>query len=285
MKYAGIVCCSNPMPEKLREEIRILENVLSECGIKTQFSECMFQKDIGVYSGKRRADALMELYRDPDISEIFDVFGGDMANQLLPYLDFDLIGKSGKRFWGYSDLTVILNAIYTKTGAPSILYQIRNVLKDETGVQKAKFESFLRGGDDLFRFPYRFVQGDRMEGVVIGGNIRCFLKLVGTPYFPDLRGKILLLEAFGGELPQMITYLSQLEQLGTFRKISGLILGTFTKLEQNGDGAVLEQLVKEYAGPDTPIIRTEFVGHGVDSFGVHIGGKYRFTGSKMGFKV
>ena len=124
-----------------------------------------------------------------------------------------------------------------------------------------------------------------MEGVVIGGNIRCFLKLAGTPYFPDLRGKILLLEALGGELPQMITYLSQLEQLGAFRKISGVILGTFTKLEQNGDGAVLEQLVKEYAGSDTPIIRTEFVGHGVDSFGVHIGGKYRFTGSEMGFKV
>ena len=208
-----------------------------------------------------------------------------MANQLLPYLDFDLIGKSGKRFWGYSDLTVILNAIYTKTGAPSILYQIRNVLKDKTGVQKAQFESFLRGGDDLFAFPYRFVQGDRMEGVVIGGNIRCFLKLAGTPYFPDLRGKILLLEAFGGELPQMITYLSQLEQLGAFRKIGGVILGTFTKLEQNGDGAVLEQLVKEYVGPDTSIVRTEFVGHGVDSFGVHIGGKYRFTGSEMGFKV
>lgn len=277
MKYAGIVCCSNPMPEKLREEIRMLENVLSECGVKTQFSECMYQRDIGVYSGKRRADALMELYRDPDISEIFDVFGGDMANQLLPYLDFDLIGKSGKRFWGYSDLTVILNAIYTKTGAPTVLYQIRNVLKDETGVQKAKFESFLRGGDDLFAFPYRFVQGDRMEGVVLGGNIRCFLKLAGTPYFPDLRGKILLLEALGGELPQMITYLSQLEQLGAFRKISGLILGTFTKLEQSGDWAVLEQLVKEYAGHEIPIIKSGRIGHGIDSAAVCIGGCYEFS--------
>lgn len=28
-----------------------------------------------------------------------------------------------------------------------------------------------------------------MEGVMIGGNIRCFLKLAGTDFQPDFRGK------------------------------------------------------------------------------------------------
>ena len=32
-----------------------------------------------------------------------------------------------------------------------------------------------------------------MEGIVVGGNIRCLLKLAGTPYWPDMREKILLL--------------------------------------------------------------------------------------------
>lgn len=285
MKSAGIVCCSNPLPEKLREENRMLEAVLSEYGIKTKFSNCMYQEDAGVYCGERRASALMELYRDPDVSDIFDVFGGDMANQLLPYLDYALIGSSGKWFWGYSDLTVILNAIYTKTGVPSVLYQIRNILKDESGLQESQFESFLRGGDGLFQFPYRFVQGERMEGIVVGGNIRCFLKLAGTPYFPNIEGKILLLEAFGGELPQMITYLSQLEQLSVFRKISGVILGTFTKLEQSGSWLAMERFVREYTVPDVPIIRTDFVGHGVDSYGVYIGVRYRFIGNAMSFGI
>ena len=38
-----------------------------------------------------------------------------------------------------------------------------------------------------------------MEGIVVGGNIRCLLKLAGTPYWPDMREKILLLESFGGK--------------------------------------------------------------------------------------
>ncbi len=35
-----------------------------------------------------------------------------------------------------------------------------------------------------------------MDGIVVGGNIRCLLKLAGTPYWPDMREKILLLESF-----------------------------------------------------------------------------------------
>ena len=71
-----------------------------------------------------------------------------------------------------------------------------------------------------------------MSGPLIGGNIRCFLKLAGTEYFPDLTGKLLLLEACGGGEPQLLTYLSHLEQLGAFRKVSGILLGTFTKLDR-----------------------------------------------------
>lgn len=35
-----------------------------------------------------------------------------------------------------------------------------------------------------------------MQGIVVGGNIRCLLKLAGTEYWPDMNGKILLLESF-----------------------------------------------------------------------------------------
>ena len=76
----------------------------------------------------------------------------------------------------------------------------------------------LTGSQELFDFPYEFIRGTHMEGMVVGGNLRCLLKLAGTPYWPDMRDKILLLEAYGGKIPQMVTALSQLSQLGVLRK-------------------------------------------------------------------
>ena len=59
---------------------------------------------------------------------IYDISGGDIANQLLPHLDFDSVAKSKAVFWGYSDLTTIINAIYTLTGKESVLYQVKNMV-------------------------------------------------------------------------------------------------------------------------------------------------------------
>ena len=62
-----------------------------------------------------------------------------------------------------------------------------------------------------------------MDGIVLGGNIRCLLKLAGTEYFPDMKDKILLLEAMSGQVPQMVTYFSQLQQMGVFEKVKGIL--------------------------------------------------------------
>lgn len=90
------------------------------------------------------------------------------------------------------------------------------------------FEQYLfQESEELTRFSYQFVQKSSMEGVTAGGNIRCLLKLAGTAYWPDLRGKILILEALGGKREQLITYLSQLKQLGAFEQAAGILLGTY----------------------------------------------------------
>lgn len=70
----------------------------------------------------------MNFYNDDEIAEIFDISGGDVANGILPYLDYEVIQKHSKRYWGYSDLTTIINAIYAKTGKASVLYQVRNLI-------------------------------------------------------------------------------------------------------------------------------------------------------------
>ena len=58
-----------------------------------------------------------------------------------------------------------------------------------------------------------------MKGEVVGGNIRCFLKLAGTEYLPSFDGKILLLESYSGDVAGQGTYLNQYKQLGVFVKL------------------------------------------------------------------
>ena len=108
---------------------------------------------------------------------------------------------------------------------------------------------------------------------MIGGNIRCLLKLAGTEYWPDMDGKILLLEALGGDVPKMATYLSQLNQLHVFDQIGGILLGTFTEMEKNGYSPSVEELVKKYVSEKMPIAKTNEIGHGKDAKAVRIGAK------------
>lgn len=278
LKYGdkiGIVCCSNGQKHYYAEKLKCLENVLRDMGLQPVFSDYIYEKaDVFCGTAKERVDALMEFYRDEEVKAIFDISGGDVANGILPYLDYDSIANSSKLFWGYSDLTTVLNAIYVKTGKASVLYQIRNLLYDCKNVQIADFRNtVLENGADLFQWEYEFAQQNSMHGVVVGGNIRCFLKLAGTEYMPDLNGKILLLESYSGTVAKMETYLCQLQQLGAFEKVAGILLGTFTEMESEKCNPGIVELVKKIAGRDLPIAVTRKIGHGTDSKGIIIGRK------------
>lgn len=269
----GIVCCSNGQRRDYREKIKRLESTLVEIGLEPVFSKYIYEKD-GVFSGttKERAEALLDMYKDDEIRGIFDISGGDVANGILPYLDYDVISKSDKMFWGYSDLTTIINALYTKANKKSVLYQIRNLIYDHREEQIKNFKNtVLLNKNALFELEYKFVQGSKMQGIVIGGNIRCFLKLAGTEYMPNFDDKILLLESYGGSVAQMDTYLNQLQQLGAFDKINGVLLGTFTQMEAENIVPTMESIMKEFVRSDMPIAVTKNIGHGIDSKGIIIG--------------
>ena len=269
MKKAAIAACSNARQSKYRQETEDLTAFLESIGIQAELSDCIYSDD-GVFSGtpRERAAQLMKMFKDPEIEEIYDVSGGDVANQILEELDYGAIAASKATFWGYSDLSTVINAIYTMTGKESVLYQVRNTVRgDNTALQRKRFQNRA----ELFTPAFTFVQKSAMKGVVIGGNIRCFLKLAGTRYFPDLQGKILLLESLGGEAAQMATYLAQLRQIGAFEKVNGVLLGTFTTMERNQCTPDIVTLVKEVCGPDMPVATTSEIGHGDDSKAIIIG--------------
>ena len=273
MKNVAIISCSNGLQESARPTLDKLLKIFSSLGLNVVLSSTIYVKDDGLSSGsgKERGEELMNLYKDSSIDAIFDVSGGDLSNEVLEYIDFDVIKNNPKPFIGYSDLSVILNSIYSQSGAHSYLYQVRHIVTNEENLNR--FTNFIKGlNNDLFNFKYNWIQGKSMEGIVIGGNIRCTLKLAGTKYMPDFKGKILLLESLGGDVAKMRTFLTQLKLMGAFKEINGIILGTFTEMEKNNYNPTIEELVKEIVNDkNMPIVKTKELGHGNDSKCIVIG--------------
>ena len=271
----GIVACSDAQKPEWKEQNQRLIEILKKSGKNVLISNCIYEKN-GVFSGtgKERANELMKLFANPDVEAIYDISGGDMANEVLDELDFEVIKKSRAIFWGYSDLTTVINAIYSQTGKSSVLFQIKNmVYGDYQDLQRRRFIS----KSDLFNPSFTFIQGNSIKGIVLGGNLRCFLKLAGTKYFPDITNKILLIESLGGKVPQMITYLSQLKSCGVFDKINGILLGTFSEMEAKSCEPDMVSLVQSFAGDKMPIAQTKEIGHGNDSKAIWIGKEIEIT--------
>ena len=105
MKKVGIVACSDAQKEEYRKQNEELVVFLESIGITPVISSCIYEKDEGQFSGspKEKAGELMRMFADPDIDEIYDISGGDVANQILDDLDYEKIGKSKAVLWGYSD--------------------------------------------------------------------------------------------------------------------------------------------------------------------------------------
>lgn len=276
-----LTACSDPRGPEQRGTVEKLAAVFRELGFEPEESPWIFSgKADERNTGRQRAEALMDYYRRPEGRNICDISGGDLANGVLPYLDFEKIKNSEKIFWGYSDLTCILNAIYARTGRPSVLWQVMNLVGSDGKEQQRRFrESSVPGKGPLYDICCRFIQGNQMEGILLGGNIRCLLKLAGTVYWPDFSGKLLLLESRGGGVSRIQAYFAQLEQLGIFRQVAGILLGTFTELESRTDIRP-EKLLLPYLPEELPLAVTREIGHGSDSKAAVIGGKLRISKDK-----
>jgi Uncharacterized proteins, homologs of microcin C7 resistance protein MccF len=270
----GIVACSNGLAESNLVKMQKLKNTLELLGFQVVFSDKIYKK-FSVFNGtgKEKAEALINFFLDPSIKAIFDVSGGDLSNGILDYLDFQIIKDNPKPFFGYSDLSVILNGIYSKTGVKTYLYQIRNLIEDFRDKQIEEFkDTFIEDGNKLLNFNYIWIQGNSMEGTVIGGNLRCFLKLAGTEYMPDFTDKVIFLESLNGDVPKMVTYLTQCKQIGMFKKAKGIIIGSYTEMEKEKYMPTIVDIVKEIVDDSKiPIIKTSEIGHGKDSKCIIIG--------------
>lgn len=271
----GIISCSNGLSIKNKSLIDELKLNLKSLDIEMVEGDTLYAKEYNLFSGtgEEKARALEKLFLDKDIKMIFDISGGDLANEVLDFLDFNLIKENPKPFFGYSDLTVLLNAIYSQCHINTYNYQLRNLIGKFKEEQMQNFkDSFIEGKEDIFNLDYEWINGSHLEGIVVGGNIRCLLKLAGTKYMPDFKDKILFLESFSGNSAKMVTYITQYKNLGVFNEVKGIILGEFTEMERENLKPDIVEILKRVIGEiNIPILKTRDLGHGADAKCIPIG--------------
>jgi len=96
--------------------------------------------------------------------------------------------------------------------------------------------------------------------VVLGGNLSLICHLIGTPFLPSFRGKLLFIEEKGEPLYRIDRMLTYLLLSGELEKCAGLMVGSF---EECGDPASVIDLVREGCSRlNMPILTGLPVGHG-----------------------
>lgn len=264
LKKIALVALSNPINNM--ENVSKLLNLLDSLNIIVIKSNYLIHNnDILNRDNQKMAEELIHFLNDTSIDGVFDISGGDLSNSLLPFIDFSLITNFSANFFGYSDLTVILNAFIKHTNINIFNYQILNIVKTPIALTLFK-DTFLDNGTSLFNLNCTSLRNDSLSpitGIAIGGNIRCFLKLAGTPHMPDLKNKILLLESYSGNQYKMLTFINQLLLLKDFSKIKAIVLGNFTEMDNENLFPSIEEIFLKLT--DKPLFRTVNLGHNADS--------------------
>ena len=284
-----LTAMSNAISSGRLDLIMKLRRLLEREGFPAACGRTLTPDPRGLPRTDLKVQEMTELRRNPDLRFIMDVSGGDTANELLagacdlmpgaPLPDSVLPGKD-VIFMGYSDLTALLNAFYAIGGRRGALFSGMNVLGDTTGNRLRELLDFLKSPSS--RSPLvtprgGFRRGKKMQGTVIGGNIRCFLKLAGTQYMPEPDGKVLALEGLNGNPERLISYFAALKTLGITARVSGIVLGTFTELKTKYPDTDPLDLLLPFIPRDLPVWETPEIGHHREARGIMIGAEYVFT--------
>ena len=258
---AALIACSDGLSPRAAASLDGVLDALRALGLEA-FCAGPLSAPAGACAApaRERAEALNALLRREDMAFLFDVSGGDSANELLPLIDWEAAAHSRAVLCGYSDLTCLLNAFHARTRRPCVLWQARWLCGGAAGAQRAYLARALAGAWEPF--SAQLVRGNAMKGALIGGNARCLLKLAGTPYWPDVSGRVLLLEGMSGGEARVRALFAQLAQTGAFAAAAGVVLGTFTQLDAECGPDAAVRIALDYLPAAAPLARTREIGHG-----------------------
>lgn len=289
----GVISPSNPVTDELVEQFTAGIAWLEALGFRVLVGEHVRSTSWGHGAApQEKAEDINRMFADRSVGAIICTQGGNTANACLPYLDWDCIRANPKIFMGISDITVLLNAIYLKTDL--VTFHGNDVIwgfgREPQEYDREQFVSRLMSatiGIVPQRMERRAVRAGRAEGHLLGGNLRCLLKLAGTPYFPDFRGSILVLEALHATPADCESAFNQLKQMGVFERIRGVVIGYIHGMQKDGqsDSEMETVLAKVTSGFDFPILKVNEFGHNCPNTVLPIGGRVRMDTETLSWEI
>jgi len=185
---------------------------------------------------EQRVEDLNDMIRDRAVRAIFAIRGGYGTPRLLHLVDYKAVRRDPKIVVGYSDLTGLQLALYSKSGlvtfsGPMVGVEMWNSIDPFTE------EHFWRVVTSPARIgalenpdgePFVSFNKGKVSGTLLGGNFSLLASLLGTMYLPKLREAILVLEDVDEAPHRVDRMFTQLHHAGITQNICGLVLGAFT---------------------------------------------------------
>lgn len=286
------------------ESRKISTERLESMGLEVSFGDHVEEKDAFISSSiESRVEDFHAAFRDPEVKMVLPVIGGFNSNQILRYLDWELIKNNPKILAGYSDITALQNAIFAKTGLVTYsgphystfgqklyfdytLDYFKKCLLDDQSFEVAPSETWT---DDAWYLdqekrnpiqnagPYVVNEGEA-EGTLLGANLCTFNLLQGTEYFPDLGNSILFLEDDDVTTPETFDrdLQSIIHQPG-FSGVRGLVVGRFQKKSGVTKELLTEIIKTKKELQKLPVIADVDFGHTQSMITFPIGGEVRIA--------
>jgi muramoyltetrapeptide carboxypeptidase LdcA involved in peptidoglycan recycling len=298
----GIIAPSSGLAKIFPHRVENGRKMLENLGFEVLFAKNSLEIDGYVSAtAQKRAQDIHQMFEDKDVKAIICTIGGNHANQVLKYLDFELIKNNPKVFSGYSDITVLHYALAKKANLrtffgpclmtefgeyPEILPYTLEYFKKAVMTKKliGAVEASLNWTDELLDWSqkkdlerprhlesnsgYIWWRNGMAEANIFGGTIPSLNQLAGTEYWIDLEDKIFFIDLPEGNQPGepfsqslLDAHLADLDNMGVFQKIKGLIIGR-PYCYGKDEVIFLKSLIDKYTeGTSYPILFNANIGH------------------------
>lgn len=269
----GILSPSDPIENLENKQFNDGIQFLEKLGFKI-----IKGKHLNPKSPQEKAEDLHYLFSNKEVDAIICSQGGDSAEEVLPHINWEIIKDNPKIFLGISDITVLLNSIYHKTGL--ITFHGNDIKygfgRNPSDYDKKEFvERLIEGkiGEINPNRESKKIREGKAKGKLLGGNIRCLLKLADTEFWPNFEDSILILEAYHLTEENCLKYFKKLKELGVFDKIKGVVVGFIYGMQvENPKSKQMENILLDFTKDyDFPILKVNNFGHNCPNTTLPIG--------------
>lgn len=241
---------------------------------------------------EERLSDLHYMFKKKEVKAIFCIRGGYGSNRLLDKIDYNLIKRNPKIFVGYSDITSLQMGFFAKTGLITFAGPMLAVdfYSEISSYAEESFWSSITTNKPLGKV--KMPEGEKLfglnkgekEGRIVGGNLAVLTSLIGSKFFPDLKGKILLIEEIGEAPYRIDRMLSQLNFSNNLDKIGGAVLGAFIDCNEKDptkSSLTLGEVVEDYFGRlKVPVIYNLSHGHLENNLTIPLGINVKINSSR-----